>query len=53
MTNTMEFIIFSVLLRTVAGVGTASYLTSSLTVAANLFPAKTGTVTVSKHVYCL
>ena len=41
------FIVFSFLLRTVEGVGTAMYTTVSYTVLTQLFPDKKGTIVVS------
>ena len=52
MTSTVEFITFSMLLRTVEGIGTAGYFTASFTIATTLYPTKTGTVVVSKLIVC-
>ena len=41
------FIVFSFLLRTVEGIGTAMYTTVSYTVLTQLYPNKKGTIVVS------
>ena len=44
-----EFLILSLALRTVEGVGSAAFYTSSFTVATVLFPSNTGTIMVGEE----
>jgi MFS family permease len=44
MTSKWEFVMYSVLLRIVEGIGTAGYATGSFTIATLLYPSHTGTV---------
>ncbi len=51
MYSRIEFILFSVLLRVVEGIGTAGYSTALFTMATVLYPKSTGTVIVSE-IHC-
>ena len=46
MSTGFEFILFSVLLRVVEGIGSAGYSTSLFAIASMLYPESTGTVMV-------
>ena len=48
MYSRFEFILFSVLLRVVEGIGSAGYATALFTMATVLYPKSTGTVIVSE-----
>ena len=49
MYSRFEFILFSVLLRVVEGIGSAGYSTALFTMATVLYPKSTGTVIVSER----
>ncbi len=49
MYSRFEFILFSVLLRVVEGIGTAGYSTALFTMATVLYPKSTGAVIVSER----
>ena len=53
MSNYWEFVIFSMLLRIIEGIGSAGYITASFTIATILYPENTGTVIVrtTDHYY--
>ncbi len=49
MSSKLEFILFSVLLRVVEGIGSGAYSTGMYTMATVLYPKSTGTVIVSEE----
>ena len=49
MSSKLEFILYSVLLRVVEGVGSGAYSTGMYTMATVLYPKSTGTVIVSEE----
>ena len=53
MSSSFEFILFSVLLRVVEGIGSAGYSTALFTMATVMYPDSTGTVIVSSSMWLL
>ena len=51
MSTHFEFVLFSILLRMIEGIGSAGYITASFTIATILYPTKTGTVIVREINY--